>query len=555
VNPVSVTTRLAEWAARRPDHPALTFARDTLTHAQLDTRLRRVAAAARAGGLRPGDVALLFMPQGIDAVVCYFGLMRAGVVPSFMPLPSAKQEPGRYWSSHASLLDLIHPAAVIGPDAHLADMQAAGLARSTPRLWSAQTLLDAADDAEAAAHAASPADIALLQHSSGTTALKKGVALSHRAIVAQVDSYAAAIAATPYDVVVSWLPMYHDMGLIACTVMPLMLGQHVVMLDPFAWVADPQTLFAEITRHRGTLTWCPNFAFELLAKTARPLPQFDLSSMRAFIDCSEPCKPRSFEAFHHRFAAIGVRREALQVCYAMAETVFGVTQTRLDAAATVIEISPAALGARGQVEPAHDGEASLALLSAGRPIAGIELRITDEHGATLPDDRVGEIELRGDFLFDGYYRREALTRERFRDGGYRTCDLGFLHGGELYVLGRSDDLIIVHGRNYFAHEIEAAVNDIRGLKPGRNVAIPVFNELLASQEVVLIAESDPRVDANDIDLKRRVKAQVMQAMGLELRDVRIVPQGWLLKTSSGKVNRSANRDKYLQPFTETTEAR
>lgn len=548
MEPACVTTRIARWAERRPDRPALTFGDDTVTHGQLHARVQRVAAAARAGGLRARDVALLFMPQGIDAVVCYFGLMQAGVVPSFMPLPSAKQEPGRYWRSHASLLDLIHPAAVIGPESQLADMHAAGLARPSPRLWSSRTLLEATDAAPVA-HVAAPADIALLQHSSGTTALKKGVALSHRAIVAQVDSYAAALSATPEDVVVSWLPMYHDMGLIACTVAPLMLGQHVVMLDPFAWVADPQSLFAEITRHSGTLTWCPNFAFELLARTARPLPEFDLSSMRAFIDCSEPCKPRSFEAFHRRFAAIGVRRESLQVCYAMAETVFGVTQTRLGEPVTVLEVSAAALSARGEATPAPEGEVPLPLLSAGPPIAGIDLRITDEHGAALPEGRVGEIELRGDFLFDGYYRREELTRERFRDGGYRTRDIGFLHAGELYVLGRADDLIIVHGRNYFAHEIEAAVNDIRGLKPGRNVAIPVFNELLASEEVVLVAESDPREPSDDIELKRRVKAQVMQAMGLELREVSIVPQGWLLKTSSGKISRGANRDKYLDHST------
>jgi acyl-CoA synthetase (AMP-forming)/AMP-acid ligase II len=171
VDTVCVTTRIARWAERQPDHPALTLGGDTLTHGQLHARVRRVAAAAQAGGLRPRDVVLLFMPQGIDAVICYFGLMQAGVVPSFMPLPSAKQEAGRYWSSHASLLDLIHPAAIIGPASLLADMQAAGMARSSLRLWSSRTLLDATD-AEPVAHTPAPADIALLQHSSGTTALK-----------------------------------------------------------------------------------------------------------------------------------------------------------------------------------------------------------------------------------------------------------------------------------------------------------------------------------------------------------------------------------------------
>jgi acyl-CoA synthetase (AMP-forming)/AMP-acid ligase II len=544
----SVTARQAAWASRRPDRPALTLGTETITHGQLRARIEQVAAAAQAGGLRPRDLALVFMPHGIDAVICYFGLMEAGVVPSFMPLPSAKQDPARYWAAHAALLELLRPAAVIGPDSQLAEMRAAGLDHYTPRLWTPQSLLESVTVVPST-HEPAVDDIALLQHSSGTTALKKGVALSHRAILAQVDSYARAIAAGPEDVVVSWLPMYHDMGLIACTVMPLMLGQHVVMLDPFEWVADPQRLFAAITRHRGTLTWLPNFAFELLARTVKPLPEFDLSSMRAFIDCSEPCKPRSFTGFGRRFAGIGVRRESLQVCYAMAETVFGVTQTRIGEAPRVLEISPSTLAARGEATPAHDGEEALPLLSAGRPIEGIEVWIADEAGHALPDGRVGEIELRGAFLFDGYHRREALTKERFRDGRYRTHDLGFLQEGELYVLGRSDDLIIVHGRNYFAHEIEAAVNDVRGLKPGRNVAIPVFNELLSTQEVVLIAESDPGAVFDELELKRRVKAQVLQAMGLDLRDVSIVPPGWLVKTSSGKISRGANKDKYLQPLT------
>jgi fatty-acyl-CoA synthase len=537
-----VTARILAWADRKPDGPALSMGETRLSHAELKRKVEQVATAVQESSLKPGDVALLFMPQGIEAVVCFLGLMHAGVVPSLMPLPSVKQEPGRYWASHASLLDLIEPAAVVGPDEHLAGMRAAGLDRHP--LLSVKVLLS--PHAQMSDATAGPDDIALLQHSSGTTALKKGVALSHRAIVAQVDAYSAAIKASPDDVVVSWLPMYHDMGLVACTVMPLMLGQHVVMLDPFNWVNDPKSLFVEITRHRGTLAWLPNFAFELLAKTVKPEAHFDLSSMRAFIDCSEPCKPASFENFHARVAAIGLRREAMQVCYAMAETVFGVSQTNIDESPRVLNVSPGVLSVQGRIRPPRTGEAPLPLLSAGRTISGIQVTIVDDGGLPLPEGRVGEIELSGEFLFEGYYKREALTQERFRNGRYRTRDIGFFHEGELYVLGRSDDLIIVHGRNYFAHEIEAVANDIAGLKPGRNVAVPVFNELLASHEAVLIAEADG--DAHDpVELKRRIKNQVTQAMGLELRDVSIVPQGWLLKTSSGKISRSANRDKYLQP--------
>ena len=518
----------------------------TITYAELGSRVGAAASAMQAKCTEPGRVVLVFMPQSIEAVLCYLGVMQAGLIPSFMPLPSNKQDHLLYWTAHRQLIELIRPAAIIGPADYLDEMRMAGLETLAGILLTPGQLQCSTDSLPPTPVNASEGDTALLQHSSGTTALKKGVALSHAAIAAQVRAYAAAIESSDSDVVVSWLPMYHDMGLIACTVAPLMCGQHVVMLDPFAWVANPQLLFEEITQHKGTLVWLPNFAFELLTKTVRPdAERFDLSTVRAFINCSEPCQARSFDGFLTRFSPIGVRREALQTCYAMAETVFGVTQTRMHTAPAVIEISPDTLAESGRIEAPRPGESPMQLISAGKAISGIRITIVNADGDVMPEGQIGEIELDGDFLFSGYYRREALTKNAFRNGRYRTNDLGFFHSGELYVLGRNDDLIIVHGRNYFAHEIEAIANSIDGLKPGRNVAIPIFNTLLASQEAVLVAEVGSTT-LNATELKREIKNQVLQVMGLELRDVSIVPQGWLLKTSSGKISRIANRDKYLK---------
>lgn len=542
----TVSAQILAWAHRSPEAPAITMGERRLSYAELGQGIQQIAAMATRRDLGTQKIVLVFLPQTIDAVICYFGLMHAGLIPSFMPLPSHKQDHHRYWESHKELLALIQPAAVIGPHEYLEEMRNAGLADCAGQLWPFEELTSAPLMETCPAPPASMADIALLQHSSGTTALKKGVALSHRAIDAQVRSYAQALRSSRSDVIVSWLPMYHDMGLVACTVTPLMLGQHVVMLDPFAWVANPQSLFAAITRHQGTLVWLPNFAFELLAKTVRPdSALFDLSSVRAFVNCSEPCKPRSFEAFHKRFAGIGVREEALQVSYAMAETVFAVTQTEVGEKPLIIHADARVLAETNKVITSGGDGSAVPLLSAGRPIAGIQVVIADAQGETLSDNCVGEIELAGEFLFSAYYGRETLTREKFRNGRYRTNDLGFFHEGELFVLGRNDDLIIVHGRNYFAHEIEALANAIPGLKPGRNVAIPVPNDLLATQEVVLIAEADEAQPRDLVQLKREVKAYVLQGMGLELRDVSIVPAGWLLKSSSGKISRNANLDKYL----------
>jgi acyl-CoA synthetase (AMP-forming)/AMP-acid ligase II len=346
--------------------------------------------------------------------------------------------------------------------------------------------------------------------------------------------------------------MYHDMGLIACTVAPLVLGQTIVLLDPFEWVASPRILFDAITRHRGTLCWLPNFGFELLAKTVAPDPQaHDLSSIRAFVNCSEPCKPATFERFAAHFAPIGITPNSLQVSYAMAETVFAVTQTDPGSTVRVLAVDAARLATDKVVAPPA-GKA-LELLSNGLPIDGVTVTIASDDGQALPADRVGEIEIESAFLFDGYYRRDELTKQRFRNGRYRSGDVGFMHDGELYVLGRTDDLIIVHGRNYFAHEIEALANQVEGLKPGRNVAVGVSNEAMGSLEIILIGEALP--EANVVHLKRNVKLAVSDAMNLGLRDVVIVPPGWLVKSTSGKISRSANLDKYLAEKARKTQPR
>ena len=544
----NIAERIFGWVRIRPEQVAIDNYGEVWTYARLGIAIDQWAARFVASGIKPRDIVLVFLPQTADAIAVYFGLIRCGAVPSFMPLPSAKQEPDYYWKSHHQLLGVIRPAALVTLTKYRAGMLAAGFDALLP-------LILASDDQwtnevfQKEWTSTTPEDTALLQHSSGTTSLKKGVMLSHRAIVLQVEAYASALAADAGDVVVSWLPMYHDMGLIACTVMPLMLGQKLVLLDPFRWVSEPRTLLTAINEHRGTLTWLPNFAFELLAKTVRFEPgSLDLSSMRAFINCSEPCKPKTFDRFLSKFAQAGVVASSLQVCYAMAETVFAVSQTSLGRPVRCISVDAELLASEQRVTTPRSADSRLDLLSAGPPIAGMDVTIVGADGNTQPPMHVGEIELNSEFLFGGYLNRPEVTAQKLRNGRYRTNDLGFMQDGQLYVLGRTDDLIIVHGRNYFAHEVEAVVNDLPGLKPGRNVAVGVFNEMLGSLEVVVIAELNTGVSMptdHGVTLKRAVKHAVAERMGLELRDVKIVDPGWLAKTTSGKISRSLNLDKYL----------
>jgi acyl-CoA synthetase (AMP-forming)/AMP-acid ligase II/acyl carrier protein len=514
----------------------------TLSFAQFDARTADFAAAYAACGIRPGDVVLIFLPHHLDAPAAFFGAMRIGAIPSFMPCPSAKQHPSIYWPGHADLLRRIGPHALLTDAHHAAQMHEHGLAAAATSIIDLETVQPAATAPD---FAPAETDIALLQHSSGTTALKKGVALSHRAILLQVEAYAARLRMRPQDNIVSWLPLYHDMGLIACTVVPLVLGQTVTCLDPFQWSARPASLFDAIQQFNGQFTWMPNFGFELLARAVPDSYAGDLSGMRAFISCSEPSKPATVQRFRRRFARLGVRPRHLQVCYAMAETVFAVSQTPLGKPARIASVDTIRLQNDAvAVDAPADRKATL-IASTGAPLPGLDVRILNADGAELPSDHVGEVTIAGPFLFDGYFNDPALTSERISGGRYRTNDLGFLRGGELFILGRKDDLIIVNGRNLYAHEVEALVASIPGLRPGRAVAFGVFDSALGSETLVVIAERDPDHPPADRALGRAVRETVFNSTTIDVHHFLAVEPGWLVKTTSGKISRQHNRAKYL----------
>ncbi|MDQ2861879.1 MAG: AMP-binding protein, partial [Pseudomonadota bacterium] len=264
----------------------------TLTWRDLENHCGAFGGAYRAAGLKSGDQVLIFLRHTPQLYGAFFGAMLIGVTPAFMPCSSPRQDTTLYWRSHQALMDQIRPAAVVTDRATLAEMRAAGLGLDATMVLGVEDLTPAPLEPRLVREGA----IGLLQHSSGTTGLKKGVALSFAAIVDQIESYAAAIALSDNDSIVSWLPLYHDMGLIACLILPAYFAIPVTHLDPFHWIGRPDTLFEQMVKRKGTLTWLPNFAFEHLAGTvARRAARWDLSGMRAFINCSEPCKAATFD--------------------------------------------------------------------------------------------------------------------------------------------------------------------------------------------------------------------------------------------------------------------
>ncbi len=543
--PSRYQARLARRFAETPDRLFCRQIGDTgareLTWGDLEADCGRFAAAYRQAGLCSGDQALIFLRHVPDLYGAFFGAMLAAVTPSYMPCSSPRQDADLYWRSHQTLLRVIAPAAIVTDRNTLAEMAAADL-----ELGAARVIL--IEDTAPAALSITPADeaaIALLQHSSGTTGLKKGVALSHAAITAQVESYGRAIELTERDTIVSWLPLYHDMGLIACLILPAFHGAPIVHLDAFHWIARPAGLFDEMARCGPALTWLPNFAFEHLAATCgRRAGDWDLSAARAFIDCSEPCKPASFDRFAAAFAPAGVRQDQLHCCYAMAETVFAASQTPLAAGAPRRFVAQAATLERGRTPaPAAEGPGGVALLETGPPIDGIDVTILEETGEPAPPGAVGEIGLSGPFLFTGYNGDPVLTAERLKDGVYRSRDLGFMRDGRLYVLGRLDDLIIVNGRNLYAHEVEASVSRVAGVKSGRVAAVPWFDERVGSQTLVVMAEATV-AEADHPRVRRAVIERVQAEFNVVPRAVDLLGPGALIKTSSGKVSRKENLARY-----------
>lgn len=537
------TRRLRSHVASQPDTIFCRLvgadADVAITWRDLHVLAQRFMASYRTASLSPGDEVLLFIRHRPELYGAFFGALLAGLVPSYMPCTSPRQDPAIYWSSHQELMDRTSPAAIVADRSTFSEMRHAGLRSETAH----NIVIDDIPQGtvRVAAMARAGGDTALLQHSSGTTGLKKGVALSYDAITRQIESYAAAIEAGPSDVIVSWLPLYHDMGLIACCLLPAYLGIPVVHIDPFVWLARPELLFDALVTHSGTLTWLPNFAFDHMATVAaRRAADYDLSRVRAFINCSESCKPASFDRFASTFKVSGVRAGQLQCCYAMAETVFAVSQTRLGEPVERLQAEARSLE-RGSIPRfVSPEEPGTGLLETGPVIAGIEVGVYDENRRLLPNPTVGEIGVQGSFLFSGYNNDPIKTGERLVDGTYFTRDLGFVLDGRVYVLGRIDDLIIVNGRNLYAHEIEAVVSRIDGLKPGRSVAVPVFDQRTGSEALTIISERKRSGSRADAELRRDIMTTVYSTCEVTPARIHIVEEGWLVKTTSGKISRSEN---------------
>ncbi len=541
----TLPARLIQQALTRGEEVAChVVAGDRVTSISWEQLLRQASAYAdrySAAGVVAGDPVLISVKHGTSQYPAYLGAMLLGAVPAFLPFPSQKQDPILYWETHLALFERIQARVMVTYTEHATDVLGA-LPPVTSLLPDESGPISDAPIADLAASFVVPHRecVALIQHSSGTTGQKKGVALTYQQIARQIESYSCALGFSEQSRIASWLPLYHDMGLVAAFLMPVYLGATVVSLDAFEWVFKPHMLLDLMDSYRCDYTWLPNFAFNHLVRTKEGHEAYSLDHVRAFISCSEPCKPQTFDMFAETFARHGVAMTQLQTSYAMAETVLAVSQSPLDQPVRRILLKQNALSA-GRAVVAQAGPGLVDYLSNGPLIAGVEARV-DPHVDTPGDGiAIGEIQLRGEFVFDGYDRNDKATAEAFVDGWYRTGDLGCVIDGELFVTGRLTDIIIHHGVNYYAHDLEAVASTVPGIKPGRCAAVAAFDDASGSEHIELIAERQAAglTDADE-QLGAEVKRAIADRFEVMVARVHLVEPGWLVKTTSGKVSRREN---------------
>ncbi len=547
---------LRDFALNSPQKVAIVIAQAgkedvVVTFQSLFENASRYATFFYQYGIRKGDILLLLLDHGIDLVFTYWGAILAGAIPSIQPYLTEKLQPEVFVKELEALIEFTKPKLIITYDqfndeilANLPQIQTRVPIITSTSIW--KLLTDRIMPSYAGLDA-KPDEIVLIQHSSGTTGIKKGVALSNQAVFNQVSVYSESLKLDDSDVIVSWLPLYHDMGLIACFLLPILSGISLILMSPFDWVKSPVRLLTLITRYKGTLTWLPNFAFNFLSKKIREqeLEQIDLQTLRAVINCSEPVRYESMQLFENRFKKYGLDPTSLSSCYAMAENVFCVSQSSLGEPPIVDWIDPLQVKKAAISEYRLSGEGGISSVSSGKPLKNVQIKIVDSNFESLANRRIGEVAIRSDCLFTEYFNNPKATQAAFKEGWYLTGDYGYIVDGELFITGRKKDLIIVGGINIYPQDIEEVIAGIPGVYPGRVVAFGVPNESLGTEDVVVIAETEIQDSNLRENIADAIRKKVTQETSVALRKVYVVDHGWLIKTSSGKLSRSANRDKYL----------
>jgi 1-acyl-sn-glycerol-3-phosphate acyltransferase len=531
----------------------------TITFGELYERSSAVAAELRRKGLEPGQTVAIMLPTGAEFFFTFAGILLAGAVPVPIYPPFRADRIAEYatrqsnilenaevqflvtWKQAEALANLLKPRVPKLREVLNAQKLAQGSAEPDvqPERWRAVQNL---------AHQAHGEDVAFLQYTSGSTGDPKGVILTHANLLANIRAIVSGIDIQPDDVAVSWLPLYHDMGLIGAWFVPLFTGIPLVVMSPLAFLSRPERWLRAIQRHRGTISPAPNFAYELCVRKIpdKDLEGLDLSSWRAASNGAEPVRSETLERFAKRFAPYGFRREALLPVYGLAEASLAISVPRLGAGYKVDCIDRATFEEHGNAVPARpDDDAPLEFVNAGKPLPSVEVRIVDPEGRNLEERREGRLWFRSPSATSGYYKNPAATAALMRDGDWLDSgDLAYWADGEIYITGRAKDVIIKAGRNLYPHELEEIAGRVAGVRTGCVVAFGAPDERTGTERLIIAAEVRDMASAKRIE--GEISRAVDEAMGLPPDVVTLLAPQSIPKTSSGKLRRSDTRRLFIE---------
>ena len=524
-----------------------------VTYADLDLRARAIAAELQAAG-GSGERALVLHPPGIEYIVALLGCFYAGVVavPAYPPRMNrsvnrlrdiALDAQARFGLTTAAALDRF-------------DRQEPGNADLNSLHWIATDQCSPDLATLWRPHTPRANDIALLQYTSGSTSAPKGVMLSHANFLHNINGMAALRGANTDDHFVSWLPPYHDMGLVGATLLPLCIGTTATLLSPTTFLQRPYRWLAAITRHGGTISGGPNFAFDLCCRRISEAQRamLDLRTWRVAFSGAERVRAGTLERFVEMFGSCGFRPAALAPCYGLAEATLAVSFTPLDELPTLARLDEHELG-QGRAVDSQSGQKVRSLVGCGKPLADCELRVVDpQTRQPLPDNAVGELWVRTPSVASGYWRKPELTEAVFgarlagadeagEDKYLRTGDLGFMRDGSVFIAGRIKDLIVLRGVNHYPEDIEAAIESCHPrLRPGCGIAFSA--DLDGEERLVIVHEVDSLRDLTPAPLLEAIRNTVSEQLQLQVYDVVLVEPGSVPKTSSGKLQRNFCRELY-----------
>jgi 1-acyl-sn-glycerol-3-phosphate acyltransferase len=540
-----------EWhCARHPErrHIRLFDAPEEpeITYADLREGALRMAAGLQARGVRPGEMIAIMLPTGRDYFFSFYGILMAGAVPVPLYPPARPTQLEDHLGRQAGILDSCRAVLLITvPEALKLARLIKPRVPSLRQLETPKRLVGDVDEYRPTS--VKGQDIAFLQYTSGSTGNPKGVILTHDNLLANIRADGQGIGAEATDVFVSWLPLYHDMGLIGAWLGSLYFALPLVIMSPLHFLTRPVRWLQAIHRHRGTLSAAPNFAYELCLSRIEDseLEGLDLSSWRIAFNGAEPVSPKTLMRFTERFAPYGFRREAMYPVYGLAECSVGLAFPPLGRGPLIDRIERDTFMRNGRAVPvSEDMPDALEFVACGGPLSGHEIRVVDDTGNELPERREGRVQFRGPSTTSGYYRNPEATRRLFHDDWLDSGDRGYMVDGEIHLTGRAKDVILRAGRNVYPQELEEAVGKLPGIRTGLVAVFGSEDRARGTERLVVLAETRSEDPAERERLVSEIRALGSDLVGVPPDDVVLAPPGTVLKTSSGKIRRAASRDLY-----------